>query len=120
MDVITYALLNKKVSDISSEVERIIPHEETITSSGSVSQELEAGKIYDFTGELTDLTITLGESDSPAQYHFSFISGATPVVLTLPNDVIMPDDFSVEANTRYEIDILNGYGVVCAWAISGG
>jgi hypothetical protein len=53
-----------------------------------------------------------------AQYHFDFLSGATAPTLTLPNSVVMPDSFAVEANKRYEVDILGGYGAVMAWANS--
>lgn len=48
-----------------------------------------------------------------------FTSGSTPTVLTLPNTVKFPDAFdptSLDANTVYEINILNGvYGLVSAW-----
>lgn len=47
-----------------------------------------------------------------------FTSGNTATVLTLPNTVKFPDGaFTPEANTTYEINILDGiYGVVVAWA----
>ena len=46
-----------------------------------------------------------------------FISGSTATVLTLPNTVKFPDGaFTPEANTAYEINILDGvYGAVMAW-----
>ena len=47
-----------------------------------------------------------------------FTSGSTATVLTLPSTVKFPDgdEFIPEANTTYEINILNGiYGVVVAW-----
>ena len=93
--------------------------EVTVSTAGSVSQALDAGKIYHFTGSLTALTITLNTASGvPAQYHFDFTSGATAPTVTLPNTVKMPDGFTVEANKRYEIDILNNYGVVQSWATS--
>lgn len=52
------------------------------------------------------------------QYHFDFTTGSTAPTVTLPDSVVMPDGFSVEANKRYEVDILNNYGAVMAWAIS--
>lgn len=92
----------------------------TVATDGAVTQALEAGKWYHFTGALTGLTITLTApaSGELAQYHFDFTSGATAPTLTLPDSVVMPDSFSVEANKRYEVDILNGYGAVMAWTIS--
>lgn len=45
-----------------------------------------------------------------------FTSGSSKTILTLPNTVIMPDGFEVDANTVYEINILDGvYGVVASW-----
>lgn len=93
--------------------------EVTNTSAGAVSLALDVGKIYHFTGAITALTITLNAaSGQPAHYHFDFLSGATAATLTLPNTVVMPSGFTVEANKRYEVDILNNYGTVMAWATS--
>lgn len=46
-----------------------------------------------------------------------FTSGSTPTVVTLPSTVKFPDgSFTAEANTTYEINILDGiYGAVMAW-----
>lgn len=47
-----------------------------------------------------------------------FTSGSTPTLLTLPNTVIFSDgwDGTCEANTTYEINIMDGvYGVVASW-----
>lgn len=87
----------------------------TVSDAGAVSQALDAGKIYDFTGALTSLTITLNAAEAPAQYHFCFQSGSTAPTLTLPNTVVMPSGFQVAANKHYEIDILDGYGVAQSW-----
>ena len=47
-----------------------------------------------------------------------FTSGSTPTVVTLPDTVKFPDgELTIEADTTYEINILDGvYGVVMAWA----
>lgn len=90
--------------------------EVTVSTSGAVTQALEAGKIYHFTSTaLTSLTITLTATTELPQYHFDFISPATAATLTLPSTVNLPSTLTVEANKRYEIDILNGYGVVQSW-----
>ena len=48
-----------------------------------------------------------------------FTSGSTPTVLTVPNTVKFPDWFdatSLDANTVYEINVLDGvYGAVATW-----
>lgn len=94
--------------------------ETTVSSSGAVSQALGAQYIYHFTGELTSLTISLtaAPTGKNPHYHFDFVSGSTAVTLTMPIGVTMPSGFSVAANTRYEIDILNNYGTVMSWATS--
>lgn len=87
----------------------------TISSSGSVSQTLQPDTVYHFTsGSITDLTIAFG-GQSGAQYHFDFISPATAATLTLPVTVVMPQSFSVEKDSKYEIDIVNNQGVYAVW-----
>lgn len=94
--------------------------EVTISTAGAVSQALDAGKIYHFTGAISALTISFNAAASGVlpQYHFDFTSGSTAATLTLPNGVVMPDGFTVEANKRYEVDVLDNYGVVVSWATS--
>ena len=94
--------------------------EVTVSTAGAVTQALDAGKVYHFTGALTALTITLNTAGTGVlpQYHFDFESGSTAPTLTMPNTVTMPDSFTVEANKRYEIDVLNGYGVAQSWGAS--
>lgn len=94
----------------------IVPTEQTITTSGAVTATLQPNIAYHFTSEaITSLTITLASTTDIPQYHFDFISGTTAPTLTLPAAVTMPDGFGVDAETRYEIDILNGYGVAQTW-----
>lgn len=94
--------------------------EQTISSSGAVTQAISPYVIYHFTGALTSLTITLNAASSGqlAQYHFDFNCGSTAPTVALPNTVILPDNNNFDANTHYEVDILNNYGVVSAWATS--
>lgn len=92
-----------------------VPAEIEIDDDGSVTQALVANTSYLFTGDLTDLTITLTATTGIAHYHFSFDSGSTAPTLTLPQSVTMPSGFTVIANKHYEIDIYNGYGVSQKW-----
>ena len=91
--------------------------EVTVSDSGDVTQNLDSGKIYHFTGSLTSLTITLSTAGrSPLQYHFDFDSGSTAPTVTLPNSVTMQGGtFTPAASKHYEVDILNGYGVYVEW-----
>ena len=67
-------------------------------------------------GTMTSLTIEsvpdTGEST------IIFFSGATPTTLTLPEGLVMPDGFEVEANKRYEVNILDKYAVAASWTVS--
>ena len=92
--------------------------EVTISTAGAVSQALDPGKLYHFTGALSSLAITfnVAETGVIAQYHFDFDSGSTAPTVTLPATVTMQGGaFTPEANKHYEVDILNGYGVFAVW-----
>jgi hypothetical protein len=101
----------------STTYKHISPDKTTNASTGAVTQALDAEHVYHFTGALTSLTITLNAASGGdlAHYHFCFQSGSTAPTLTLPNTVVMPSGFQVEANKYYEIDILDGYGVAQSW-----
>ena len=106
-------------SDLANKADKVT--EVTNSTAGALGTvTLDPEKIYHFTGALTALTITLNApaSGDLAQYHFDFQSGSTAPTLTMPNTVTMPDSFSVEANKRYEVDVLNNYGAVVSWAVS--
>lgn len=77
--------------------------------------EPQANTIYNC-GEVASLTI----SNPPATgtYSITFTSGSTPTDLSLDPAIKMPDGFSVEANKRYEINVLNRWAVAGSWAVS--
>lgn len=86
------------------------------TVSGSTpSIVAEAGKRY-ICGECTSLSFTPPAS---GMTDVIFESGSTATVLTLPQSgVMMPDGFETEADKLYEINFLDGIGVVQAWSTS--
>ena len=90
--------------------------EETVSTDGDVSKALNVNKICHFLGDLDSLMITLTATDYLPQYHFDFYSGATAPTLTMPNTVVMPDNFSVLANRHYEVSILNNNASVSSWS----
>ena len=117
----TDAVTKKQMEDaIAASGGGLTVTEVTVSTAGSVTQALDAGKIYHFTGALTALTITLNApaSGTLAQWHFDFDSPSTAVTLTLPSSVNMPPAFSVVANRHYEIDIMNEWGRQSEWATS--
>ena len=68
-------------------------------------------------GEVAELNLIFSEGDSEKanEYIFSFDSGVTATVLTLPETVI--SDLVVEANRHYEISIVNNYLAWTSWAV---
>ena len=73
---------------------------------------LEPNKLYVFP-EMASLTVTLAEPDNSNvanEYHFFFTSGETATMLTL-NDVLS-DAYSIEANMKYEVSILENVAYI--------
>lgn len=73
---------------------------------------IEPNKLYVFP-EMASLTVTLAEPDNTNvanEYHFFFTSGATATTLTL-NDVLS-DAYSIEANMKYEVSILENVAYI--------
>ena len=67
------------------------------------------------------LTVTLAaqpDAKRVAEYHFIFRSGSTPTVLNLPESVIKPEDFAVEANKIYEVSICENLMLVQSWGVA--
>ena len=91
-----------------------------VTGSGT-SVTLQPNQFYVF-GEVAELDVSFasGPSGQVNEYHFSFISGATAAVLSLPVDVKMPDYFAISANCGYEISVINNIGAYLVWTIESG
>ena len=73
---------------------------------------LAPNKLYVFP-EMASLTVTLetpSDTNVENEYHFFFTSGATATTLTL-NDVLS-DAYSIEANMKYEVSILEGVAYI--------
>lgn len=85
----------------------------TMTAS-QTSQNLAKNYFYVWP-EMTSLTITCPSTGGP--YAFRFTSGSTATTLTM-SGITMPDDFTVEANKVYEINVYQGYGLAASWAVS--
>lgn len=71
--------------------------------------------------EMSELTITFADPedvDITAEYHWIFTSGATATTLTIPGTVNVPSSFTVEANKKYEISVLEGCLACQSWEVS--
>lgn len=91
-----------------------IPMPQTITVSGTTPTINAKSGIRYVCGEVATLDFTPSASGI---CDVVFTSGSTPTVVTLPSTVKFPDGaFTAEADTTYEINILDGiYGAVMAW-----
>ncbi len=89
-------------------------------ASTDTTPTLDLNKFYVFP-EMASLAPTLNTpSDNTIvnEYHFSFDSGATATVLTIPASILQPDGFTVEANMHYEVSILEGAMTAQGWAVN--
>ena len=83
-------------------------------TSSDTSQTLASNTFYIWP-EMSALTITCPATGGP--YAFRFTSGATATTLTMTG-ITMPDDFAVEANKVYEVNVYQGYGLAVSWEVS--
>lgn len=93
-----------------------------VKNTSDTTAMLDPNKLYVFP-EMSALTIMLytpSDSDIVNEYHFMFDSGATPTILRVPASIMQPDAFSVDANMRYEISILDGCMAAQGWPLGSG
>ena len=103
---------NEKLGEVDeaiAEVENVLVEDVTVTGA-TPSITAENNKRY-LCGTLTSLTVT-----PPASGYFDivFTSGSTATTLTATG-VTFPEWFTVEANSKYEISVLDGMAVVALW-----
>ena len=101
-----------KTSDLQNDSGFITNNRIELTAESAT---LEPNINYNF-GESETLTLEFGDgnTDKVNEYSFTFISGATPTVLTLPDTVKWANELTIEANKRYEISIVDNIGLWCA------
>ncbi len=67
------------------------------------------------------LNVTLAapaDTTHVAEYHFIFRSGATATVLNLPESVILPEEYLIEANKMYEVSICENLLLIQSWGVA--
>ena len=84
--------------------------------SGATPSITPADKHFYKCGTLTSLTIT--NPPATGSYSIVFTSGATPTVTIFPSSILGLEDFAAEANTVYEINVLDNRAVVGSWAVT--
>ena len=93
-----------------------IPRQEMQNTDTTVT--LDPNKLYVFP-EMASLTVTLAEPEDTNvvnEYHFFFTSGATATTLTLNN--VLSGAYSIEANMKYEVSILEGVAYIKGVAVN--
>lgn len=83
-------------------------------TAADTSCTLEENKFYVWP-EMASLTITCPATGGP--YAFRFTSGNTATTLTMTG-ITMPDDFTVEADKVYEVNVYEGYGLAVSWGVT--
>lgn len=88
----------------------------TVSSSETTASIIpQNNTIYQF-GELTSLTIT--NPPATGAYSIIFTSGTTATTTVIPNTMLGLEDFAAEANTIYEINVLNNRALVGSWTVN--
>lgn len=99
----------------------IAPRQEMQNTDTTVT--LEPNKLYVFP-EMASLTVTLGtpsDSNIVNEWHWFFDSGETACVFTLQNQdgsQVYTDAYSIDANMRYEVSVLNNVAYIKGVAIT--
>lgn len=88
----------------------------TVTVEGATPTITPAANTTYNCGELTSLTIS--NPPTTGAYSIVFTSGSTATTTTIPATILGLEDFSAEANTLYEINVLDNRAVVGSWAVS--
>ena len=89
----------------------------TVDVTGSVATINPQHNCMYICGTLTHLTIGGG---TVGAWSIVFTSGETPTTTTIPATILGLEDFAAEANTLYEINVLDNRAVVGSWAVSSG
>lgn len=97
--------------------------EEILDEDGSYDADIDSNVLFilETTKAATTITLRFREPSDTTYvytYHFIFRSGATPTVLTLPDEVILPDGFEIEANRIYEINIMENLLSYQSWPVN--
>ena len=63
-------------------------------------------------------SLTIADPPTTGEYSIVFTSGSTATTTTIPNTILGLESFAAEANTMYEINVLDNRAVVGSWAVS--
>lgn len=113
------------VSSVNGQTGAVVLHAEDVGASQAETVvnvtgttptiEPQANTVYNC-GELTSLTIA--NPPATVAYSIVFTSGSTATTTTIPATILGLEDFAPEANTIYEINVLDNRAVIGSWAVS--
>ena len=93
-----------------------LPTPRVAKTASDTTATIDPNKLYVWpTMASLNISLNAGDSDIVNEYHFIFTSGTTATNLTSPQTVKKPYGFTVEANTTYEVSILENCMVVQRW-----
>lgn len=117
--VVTIESVNGQVGVVVLDADDVgaAPAETVQSVSGSTPTITPAANTIYNCGELTSLTVT----NPPAQgaYSIVFTSGATATTTTIPSTILGLESFAADANTLYEINVLDSRAVFKGWTLPG-
>ena len=86
-----------------------------IDTDGAVTQSQLPNVFYNYTGNLTSLSITLATAiaNRACEYNGQFVTGETVPTLVFPSNIVWINNFpDIEANKTYQFSIMNNIGVI--------
>lgn len=92
------------------------PAETVVEVSGTTPTITPAANTIYKCRELTSLTIS--NTQASGAYSIVFTSGSTATETAFPAAILGLEDFAAEADTLYEINVLDNRAVVGSWAVS--
>ena len=87
-----------------------------VESGGEISQELNPGVFYNFTGDISSLTISFADAEEGREneYKGQFSTGESAPTISFPNGIVwVGGEFpEIEAQKTYQFSVLNNVGVI--------
>lgn len=113
------------IVDAGTAVDNATKKEIVEKTASDTSAMLYPNKMYEFP-EMASLDITFsGHTDDILnEWQFSFDSGATATVFSVPSGVVWTSTLTIEANMHYEVNIVYNqtdqtyYGIIVGWSAS--
>lgn len=103
-----------KLTDLDNKLNKIqvIEH-----SSNETQVTLDPNAMHCWYDNMPQLDISFDTYDTYDFYSIIFASGNTPTVLSLPQEILWQTVPNIQANTIYEINVINGLGIIVGYPL---